>query len=57
MRLKPGNQAVADPISGETESMMLLTGADGYFLVPQEVTKLDAGDRVDVKLVPGFSLA
>jgi molybdenum cofactor synthesis domain-containing protein len=57
VRLKPGNQAVADPISGETESMMLLTGADGYFLVPQEVTKLDAGDRVDVKLVPGFSLA
>jgi molybdenum cofactor synthesis domain-containing protein len=55
VRLRPGREAVAEPISGETESMKLLTDADGYFVVPQGVTKLEAGARVDVRLVPGFS--
>ena len=57
VKLKPGAQAVAEPIAGETESMRLLSDADGYFVVPQGITKLDAGDRVEVRLVPGFSFS
>jgi molybdopterin biosynthesis enzyme len=46
---------VAEPITGETESMKLLAAADGYILVPEGVRKLKTGDRVNVNLVPGFS--
>jgi len=55
VKLKTGPPAVAEPITGETESMKLLTDADGYFLVPENVKRLERGDRVDVMLVPGFS--
>jgi len=55
VKLKPGPPAVAEPIAGETESIKLLTDADGYFLVPEKVRMLERGDRVDVRLVPGFS--
>ena len=57
VRLSAGPPAVAEPIAGETESMKLLTDADGYFLVPENVRRLERGDRVDVRLVPGFSFA
>jgi len=57
VKLKAGPPAVAGPIAGETESMKLLTDADGYFLVPENVRTLEKGDRVDVRLVPGFSFA
>lgn len=57
VKLKSGPHAVAVPIAGETESMKLLTDADGYFLVPEDVRMLEKGDRVDVRLVPGFSFA
>lgn len=55
VRLKANARGVAEPIAGETESMKLLSDADGYFVVPQGVSKLEAGDRVEVRLVPGFS--
>ena len=55
VKLKAGAQAVAEPISGETESMKLLTDADGYFVVPGNVKKMETGSRVVVTLVPGFS--
>ena len=55
VRLKAGPPAVAEPITGETESMKLLTEANGYFLVPEKVGSLEKGVQVDVKLVPGFS--
>ena len=57
VKLKPGAQAVAEPIAGETESMKMLSEADGYFVVPQDVSRLEAGDRVEVRLVPGFSFS
>ena len=57
VKLSPGRQEVAEPIAGETESMKLLTSADGYFVVPKNVKRLEAGDPVDVRLVPGFSFA
>jgi len=57
VRLRPGAQPVAEPISGETESMKLLADADGFFVVPENTMRLDAGDRVEVRLIPGFSFA
>jgi putative molybdopterin biosynthesis protein len=57
VKLKTGAQTVAEPITGETESMKLLADADGYFLVPENVRKLETGDRVSVRLVPGFSFS
>jgi molybdenum cofactor synthesis domain-containing protein len=57
VRLTKGTQAVAEPIAGETESMRILSEADGYVVVPRDVTRLEAGDRVEVRLVPGFSFS
>jgi molybdenum cofactor synthesis domain-containing protein len=57
VKLRAGPPAVAEPITGETESMRLLADADGYILVPESVRKLETGDRVNVNLVPGFSFA
>ena len=57
VKLKPGPRLMAEPMSGETESMKLLSDADGYFVVPHQVSSLDAGDPVEVRLVPGFSFA
>ena len=57
VKLKTGDQTIAEPIAGETESMKLLAEADGYFVVPEKVKSLAAGDRIDVRLVPGFSFA
>ena len=55
VKLRAGPPAVAEPITGETESMKLLANADGYILVPEDIKRLEVGDRVNVCLVPGFS--
>jgi molybdenum cofactor synthesis domain-containing protein len=55
VKLRAGRQALAEPIAGETESMKLLVEADGYFVVPERIKRLEAGNRVEVMLVPGFS--
>jgi molybdenum cofactor synthesis domain-containing protein len=47
--------AVAEPIVAETESMALLTHADGYLIVPEETTQIQKGSNVKVSLLPGFS--
>jgi molybdenum cofactor synthesis domain-containing protein len=45
----------AEPLVGETESMSLLSKANGYILVPEKVRKMMAGQIVAVHLIPGFS--
>ncbi len=47
----------AEPIIGETESIRVLTKADGYTVVPEGVTSLRRGAKVEVNLLPGFSYA
>jgi molybdopterin molybdotransferase len=47
----------AEPLTGETESIAILTKASGFVVVPEKVTGLSRGDSVDVNLVPGFSYA
>jgi molybdopterin molybdotransferase len=55
VKLRTRDETVAEPILGETESMGILTNADGYILVPEGVKKMTAGSPVKVRLVPGFS--
>lgn len=47
----------ARPISGDTESMAVLSQADGFLVVPEEVTSIEEGTEVEVGLLPGFSFA
>ena len=49
------NSFKAQPLAGETESMSLLSKANGYILVPEKVRKMIAGQTVPVYLLPGFS--
>jgi len=55
VKLQAGTEAVAVPLSGETESLRLLAEASGYVVVPEGVARLAAGSPVRVKLFPGFS--
>lgn len=45
----------ARPLGAETESMKVLVEADGYVVVPENVTRIDAGERAVVRLLPGIS--
>jgi molybdenum cofactor synthesis domain-containing protein len=49
------NSFKAEPLVGETESMSLLSKANGYMLIPEKVRKMIAGQTVQVYLLPGFS--
>ena len=42
--------AVATPLFGVSALLSVLTAADGYFVIPEEATGLDAGTEVDVIL-------
>jgi molybdopterin molybdotransferase len=44
------NEGVADPVFGLSALLSVLTEADGYIVIPQEATGLDAGSEVDVIL-------
>jgi molybdopterin molybdotransferase len=55
VKLRVGEEMVALPLLAETESMKILTDADGYILIPENVTRVPKGSRVTVKLMPGFS--
>lgn len=57
VRLTQGRRLTARPLGGETESMKVLTVADGYVIVPENVAKIDAGTAVSVHLLPGFSFS
>jgi molybdenum cofactor synthesis domain-containing protein len=57
VKMKLGKENIAEPLSGETESLKVLTDADGYIWVPEGVTQLVRGSVVTVRLLPGFSVA
>ncbi|MEJ7641617.1 MAG: molybdopterin molybdotransferase MoeA [Candidatus Nitrosocosmicus sp.] len=46
---------LAKPVIGETQSMSLLTKSNGYIIIPEEVTSINAGEKYEVNLLPGFS--
>jgi len=56
VRVAEGDDGLtAEPLSGETESISILTKATGYMVVPEHVTRMGRGHLVEVNLVPGFS--
>ena len=57
VRLERGTEMAASPLLAETESMRVLAEADGCVVVPENVTRIESGERVAVRLIPGFSFA
>jgi molybdopterin molybdotransferase len=55
VRLSGGPRPTAEPLLAETESMKMLSDADGYIVVPESVTRMEDGVMVPVKMLPGFS--
>jgi molybdopterin molybdotransferase len=53
---KDGN-VKATPITGETAMMTVLTKANGYILLPEMITAIEAGERVYINILPGLSYA
>lgn len=47
----------AAPITGETALMTVLTKANGYLLIPEMTTVIEAGEKVCINLLPGLSFA
>lgn len=45
----------AEPIIGETQSISLLSEANAFVIVPEDIHELSKGDIVQVYLLPGFS--
>jgi molybdenum cofactor synthesis domain-containing protein len=54
-KIKPENNFIAKPIIGETQSISLLSEANAFVVIPEEVSELYEGDIVEVNLLPGFS--
>ena len=44
------HDGLAAPVFGLSALLSILTAADGYVIVPEEATGLDAGTEVDVTL-------
>jgi molybdenum cofactor synthesis domain-containing protein len=57
VKLWKGDEMVAEPLAGETESVKVLSDADGFMIVPESVTRIAKGSMVKVQLLPGFSFA
>ena len=54
---KTNNSIRAEPITGETSNMTVLTRANGYVLVSEKITNIEKGNNIQVNLLPGFSFA
>lgn len=52
-----GGWEVAEPVHGDTESISVLSKADGFIVVPENVVTMSKGSRVEVNLLQGFSFA
>jgi len=52
---KYGDKFLATPVVGETQSISLLIKSNGYIVVPEEITNIDKGEKIEVNLLPGFS--
>jgi molybdenum cofactor synthesis domain-containing protein len=48
-------QFMAEPIHGETESIMPLVRASGYIVVSEDTLEMYEGQKIEVCLLPGFS--
>ena len=50
VQVRMGEDGVATPVFGLSALLSVLTAADGYIVIPEEATGLDAGSEVDVIL-------
>ena len=55
--LKTNNSIKAEPITGETSNMTVMTRANGYVIVPEKITSIEKGNDIQVNLLSGFSFA
>jgi molybdopterin molybdotransferase len=53
---KEGN-VKATPITGDTAMMTVMTKANGYLLLPEITTSIEAGEKVYINVLPGLSYA
>ncbi|HYA83780.1 MAG TPA: molybdopterin molybdotransferase MoeA [Candidatus Bathyarchaeia archaeon] len=53
---KDGN-VKATPITGDTAMMTVMTKANGYLLLPEMTTAIEAGEKVYINVLPGLSYA
>jgi molybdopterin molybdotransferase len=53
---KDGN-VKATPIIGDTAMMSVMTKANGYLLLPETTTAIEAGEKVYINVLPGLSYA
>jgi molybdenum cofactor synthesis domain-containing protein len=54
---RKGEELLARPIVGDTESISVLTDSNGFVVVPETIRELRQGEEVSVRLLPGFSYA
>jgi molybdopterin biosynthesis enzyme len=54
---KINNSIKAEPITGETSYMTVMTRANGYVIVPEKITNIEKGSDIQVNLLSGFSFA
>jgi molybdopterin molybdotransferase len=47
----------AKPITGETTDITVLTGTNGFILVPESLTMLKRGQKVKINIFPGLSFS
>src|SRR5712664_1586828 len=52
---RKGEDLLARPIVGDTESISVLTDSNGFVVVPERIRELGQGEEVSVRLLPGFS--
>ena len=50
VRLSDGPERIATPMFGFSALLSLLTSADGYVVIPEAATGLDAGSTVTVTM-------
>jgi len=47
----------AEPIVGETANITVITKANGYVVIPENITSIEKGSNIQVNLLSGFSFA
>jgi len=57
LTLSESGEFHAKPITGETTDITVLTGSNGFILVPERSTMLKRGQKVKVNIFPGLSFS
>jgi molybdenum cofactor synthesis domain-containing protein len=57
LMLSESGEFHAKPITGETTDITVLTGSNGFILVPERSTMLKRGQKVKINIFPGLSFS